>query len=783
MTESRFGFLKEDFGELYEKCIQAEQSENDIGLLKVRQALEYMVHDLGGQSPELFQSIEELENSNILNADTSRKFHELRCIANQSIHNAITVDESRLNECLDKLMVLTLWYGITKGKKYELNQFAADKVVTVKNYLASIGEWEEKVNSIKAEHYSGIDPLGRDRRGDFSSTDLAKPDIWEKDVFETDEEYKERIKNMECIHIGYGILDARRIEEYTQINFLIHHMDYSDKIQHSEIQAFYIEGATEEQLIDSELVASLKVYKEKICCDYSRVYLKNGTENIAVHPICWEKFYYEDEEEFKQRIQQMPLLPMGEGIPIRNRYDLKQQLLPIRIEPFQYGKDMLKNIMPDTNQISIHCDRMIAKQVCDTQNPCLFFLKLSAVDSVEQYVLWQKNTGEIVKKSYENSWGWYKQFTIQDNGAVQDDATAIKWYQKAADQGDPDARNRMDELQKKQKEQKAIEGYKKKAEQGDAEAQNYLGGCYRNGKGVEKDDVKAVEWYQKAADQGYAAAQYQLGVCYEEGKGVVRDYATAIKWYQKAADQGNVFSRNRINELQKRMAEQGDAAAQYQLGVCYEHGKGVTQDYKKAVEWYQKAAEQGHTAAQYYLSLCYAKGKGVAQDFVKAVKWSKKAAEQGDADAQCVLGGGYLLGIGVARDEVKAVEWFMKAAEQGSARAQRALGECYEEGKGVVQDYAKAVEWYKKAAAQGDADARNRMDELQKKQKEQKAIEGYKKKAEQGDPDAQNRIDELQKKQKENSEGKEKESSDRSGCLGKIVLGVIIVFILMKILS
>ena len=33
MTESRFGFLKEDFGELYEKCIQAEQSENDIGLL------------------------------------------------------------------------------------------------------------------------------------------------------------------------------------------------------------------------------------------------------------------------------------------------------------------------------------------------------------------------------------------------------------------------------------------------------------------------------------------------------------------------------------------------------------------------------------------------------------------------------------------------------------------------------------------------------------------------------------------------------------------------------
>lgn len=154
-----------------------------------------MVHDLGGQSPELFQSIEELENSNVLNADTGRKFHELRCIANQSIHNAITIDESRLNDCLDKLMVLTLWYGITKGKKYELNQFAADKVVTVKNYLASIGEWKENVHSIEEKTYNGIDPLRVERCGDFSSEDLAKTDIWEKDVFETEEEYEDRIKN------------------------------------------------------------------------------------------------------------------------------------------------------------------------------------------------------------------------------------------------------------------------------------------------------------------------------------------------------------------------------------------------------------------------------------------------------------------------------------------------------------------------------------------------------------------------------------------------------------
>lgn len=45
-----------------------------------------------------------------------------------------------------------------------MNQFAADKVVTVKKYLASIGEWEEKVHSTEEKHYNGIDPLGMDRR-------------------------------------------------------------------------------------------------------------------------------------------------------------------------------------------------------------------------------------------------------------------------------------------------------------------------------------------------------------------------------------------------------------------------------------------------------------------------------------------------------------------------------------------------------------------------------------------------------------------------------------------
>ena len=46
-----------------------------------------------------------------------------------------------------------------------------------------------------------------------------------------------------------------------------------------------------------------------------------------------------------------------------------------------------------------------------------------------------------------------------------------------------------------------------------------------------------------------------------------------------------------------KAAEQGHAEAQYNLGICYENGKGVEQDYEKAEEWYREAAAQGHEKA------------------------------------------------------------------------------------------------------------------------------------------------------------------------------------------
>lgn len=48
----------------------------------------------------------------------------------------------------------------------------------------------------------------------------------------------------------------------------------------------------------------------------------------------------------------------------------------------------------------------------------------------------------------------------------------------------------------------------------------------------------------------------------------------------------------------REAAEQGDAEAQYNLGLCYYNGEGVQQDYTQAVHWWRKAAEQGNARAQ-----------------------------------------------------------------------------------------------------------------------------------------------------------------------------------------
>lgn len=197
-----------------------------------------------------------------------------------------------------------------------------------------------------------------------------------------------------------------------------------------------------------------------------------------------------------------------------------------------------------------------------------------------------------------------------------------------------------------------------------------------------EDYATAFRLWRSLGDQGDARAQFNLGVMYDNGQSVPRNYTEAAKWYRKAADQGV-------------------ADAQFNLGVMYERGKGAPQDYAEAMKWYRKAADQGDASAQYNLGVMHDDGQGVPQNYTEAAKWYRKAADQGDASAQANLGALYFKGRGVLQDYVEAVKWRRKAAEQGNALAQAALGIMYDSGEGVAQDRIEASRWLRKAADQG----------------------------------------------------------------------------------
>ena len=124
-----------------------------------------------------------------------------------------------------------------------------------------------------------------------------------------------------------------------------------------------------------------------------------------------------------------------------------------------------------------------------------------------------------------------------------------------------------------------------------------------------------MKWYRLAAAQGNASAQYSLGMAYEKGQGVPQDYQEALKWYRLAAAQGY-------------------APAEYSLGLAYEKGQGVPQDYQEAVKWYRLAATHGNEFAEINLGLLYTDGRGVRQDFVRAHMWFDLAAAASGGDSR-----------------------------------------------------------------------------------------------------------------------------------------------------
>ena len=142
-------------------------------------------------------------------------------------------------------------------------------------------------------------------------------------------------------------------------------------------------------------------------------------------------------------------------------------------------------------------------------------------------------------------------------------------------------------------------------------ASNYNTGAVYFAKG---DYTSALSIWKPLAQQGNAAAQYSMGLLYDQGKGVEQDTGKALQFFQQAVAQNL-------------------PAAQYYLGIKYFAGLGIDKNINKARTLLTQAAEQEHLLAQYNLGVLYSQENSDSQDLQAAVLWLTRAAESGHAPA------------------------------------------------------------------------------------------------------------------------------------------------------
>ena len=164
-------------------------------------------------------------------------------------------------------------------------------------------------------------------------------------------------------------------------------------------------------------------------------------------------------------------------------------------------------------------------------------------------------------------------------------------------------------------------------------------------------------------------------------------------------------------------ASKGDPSAEFEVAARFAEGRGIAQDFKQAMVWYQRSAQRGFAPAQYRLGTLYERGIGIKADGERAKIWYRRAAEQGHVKAMHNLA---VLNSGreQSADYATAVTWFTAASERGLADSQYNLGVLHESGLGLPRDFKQAYYWLSLASRNGDKDAARRRDQVRMKLEE-----------------------------------------------------------------
>lgn len=200
-------------------------------------------------------------------------------------------------------------------------------------------------------------------------------------------------------------------------------------------------------------------------------------------------------------------------------------------------------------------------------------------------------------------------------GVAMDHSQAIVWLKAAAEAGHDEAAYNLGVAYTRGDGVKAdipqaAYWFKQSAEVGNPKAQRDLATLYANGYGVEKDPTQAFLLYRASAGQGLTVSQLKTGLMLLRGEGVARNPEEAKIWLSKAA-------------------KSNDPTAQYTMGLLLSDSNP-----EASYAWYRKASAQGNGYAMHNLALFYLHGRGVEQDYSKALNWAEKSVATGVAESK-----------------------------------------------------------------------------------------------------------------------------------------------------
>ena len=244
------------------------------------------------------------------------------------------------------------------------------------------------------------------------------------------------------------------------------------------------------------------------------------------------------------------------------------------------------------------------------------------------------------------------------HGVAKDVREAVRWYQKAANQGHAKAQARLIKLEQKAKNKNVP----KISDFGTdmVSLQKYM-------VALDETDIGACQdmWKKKDADAAFCLALQETG---EKGITMLRE-ASKLGHPIAQNDLANHLDNDKnpadsveIARLTRASANSGIPHAQVTLGWWHMTGKhGFTIDYSEAMQWNLKAYKQGHSEGANNAGELYEKGHGVSKDEAEAMRWYRKAADMGNAEAQFRVGMMYNEGRGVTKNEAEAIRWYQLA--------------------------------------------------------------------------------------------------------------------------